>query len=75
MQKDDVQNIKTFSVLICAAHFYILVFKKIIGFVFSTNASILRLLYSTFHVCLIQSALFYVTEKSACEVELPPLLY
>jgi len=29
MQKDDVQNNKTFSVLVCTANFYILLLKKV----------------------------------------------
>jgi hypothetical protein len=57
----------------CAAHFYLLVFKQYIGFVFSTSASILWLLYVS---CLVNSVRsFYVIGKNACKVELPQLLY
>ena len=45
MQKDDVQKIKMFSVFMCAAHFYVLVFKQNTAFVFSTSGSILQLFY------------------------------
>ena len=47
MQKDDVQKIQTFSVVMCDAHFYLLAFKQNICFVFSASASILQLLYGS----------------------------
>ena len=67
------KKIKTFSVLICAANFYILIFKQNTGVVFSASESILYLLHVS---CVLNSVRsFYVIEKNACKVKFPQLLY